>query len=126
MLPPPQYVVISKLGLLNTYWAVMLPVLASTFGVFLMSQFISAFPDSVLEAAHIDGASQFTVFWRVVMPTVKPAWLTLIIFTFQQFWNTTGIQYVYDESMKMLPTVLQQITTGGMAGPGPPLRWPWC
>lgn len=114
----PQYIVISKLNMLNTYWAVMLPVLASTYGVFLMRQFISAFPDSVLEAAHIDGASQYQVFWRIVMPSVKPAWLTLTIFIFQQFWNTTGIQYVYDESMKMLPTVLQQITTGGIARAG--------
>ncbi len=114
----PQYIVISKLGLLNTYLAVIFPVLASTFGVFLMIQFIHDFPDSILEAAYIDGAGHFQTYWRVVMPSIRPAWLTLIIFTFQSYWNATGIQYIYDESMKMLPTVLSQITTGGMARAG--------
>jgi putative chitobiose transport system permease protein len=114
----PQYIVISKLGLLNTYLAVVFPILASTFGVFLMIQFIRDFPDTILEAAHIDGAGHFETYWRIVMPSIRPAWLTLIIFTFQSYWNSTGIQYIYDESMKMLPTVLQQITTGGMARAG--------
>ena len=114
----PQYIIISKLVMLNTYFAVIVPVLASTFGVFLIRQFIRTFPDSILEAAYIDGASQFKILWDVIMPSIKPAWLTLIIFTFQQFWNTTGIQYIYDEDMKMLPTVLKQITTGGMARAG--------
>lgn len=114
----PQYMIISKLGMINTYFAVLLPALGSSFGVFLMLQFISVFPDSVMEAAHIDGAGEFKIFWSVIMPTVKPAWLTLIIFTFQSFWNTTGIQFIYDERLKMLPTVLNQISGGGMARAG--------
>lgn len=114
----PQYVIIAKLGLVNTYWSIILPVLASSFGVFLMRQFMLTIPDEVLEAAQIDGANQYTVFIKIVMPMVKPAWLTLIIFTFQQLWNSTGSQYIYDETVKMLPTVLQQIASGGIARAG--------
>ncbi len=114
----PQYIIISELHMVNTYFAVILPALGSSFGVFLMIQFMSAFPDSVLEAAYIDGAGEFRVLWSVVMPSVKPAWLTLIIFTFQNFWNATGIQFLYDERLKMLPTVLSQISGGGMARAG--------
>lgn len=115
----PQYIILSKFGMVNTYLALILPVLAGSFGVFLMRQFIEiAIPDEMMEAARIDGASDYRIFWTIVMPIVRPAWLTLIIFTFQQFWNTTGVQYIYDESLKMLPTILQQITTSGLARAG--------
>ncbi len=114
----PQYLVVAKLSLVNTYLALLLPAMAGTFGVFLMRQFMVAFPDEILEAAHIDGAHEMRVLWRVVMPSVRPAWLTLAIFTFQQLWNTTGIQYIYDENLKMLPTVLRQVAAAGMARAG--------
>jgi ABC-type glycerol-3-phosphate transport system permease component len=114
----PQYIIISKLGMVNTYFAVILPVLAGSFGVFLMRQFMVTIPDDMLEAAKIDGSSEYRTFWTIVMPVVKPAWLTLIIFTFQQLWNSTGVQYIYDENMKVLPVVLQQITTAGIARAG--------
>ena len=114
----PQYVIIAKLGLINTYLSIILPVLATSFGVFLMRQFMITVPDEIIEAAKIDGVGHFTMFTRIIMPMVKPAWLTLIIFTFQQLWNTTGGQYIYDETVKMLPTVLQQISSGGIARSG--------
>ncbi len=115
----PQYIVIAKLGLINSYGAILLPALAGTFGVFLMKQFmVVAIPDSILEAARIDGASEYRIFWKICMPCVKPAWLTLIIFTFQSMWNATGSQYIYNESLKMLPTVLTQISAGGIARAG--------
>jgi putative chitobiose transport system permease protein len=115
----PQYIVIAKLGLINSYGAILLPALAGTFGVFLMKQFmVVAIPDSILEAARIDGASEYRIFWKICMPCVKPAWLTLIIFTFQSMWNATGSQYIYNESLKMLPTVLTQISAGGIARTG--------
>jgi putative chitobiose transport system permease protein len=115
----PQYLVIAKLGLINSYWAILLPAFAGTFGVFLMRQFIVAsIPDDTLESAKIDGAGEIRIYWSVVMPSVKPAWLTLLIFTFQGFWNATGIQYIYDENLKMLPTVLQQMAAGGIARAG--------
>ncbi len=115
----PQYIIIAKLGMVNTYQAIILPLMASTFGVFLMKQFMdSSIPQETLEAARLDGAGELSIFWRIVMPCMKPAWLTLIIFTFQNFWNSTGVQYIYDESLKMLPNVLSQIAAGGIARAG--------
>ena len=114
----PQYIIISQMGLLNTYWAVILPASSGTLGVFLMRQFMVSIPDAMLEAARIDGASPWTVYWRVIMPMVKPAWLTLLIFTFQSLWNNTGVAYVYDESMKALPVMLSQIVSAGVARAG--------
>lgn len=114
----PQYIIISQLGLLNTYLAVILPACSGTLGVFLMRQFMVTIPDAMLEAARIDGASQLGVFWKVIMPVVKPAWLTLMIFTFQSLWNNTGVEYVYDESMKVLPVMLSQIVSAGIARAG--------
>ncbi|MCQ2448814.1 MAG: carbohydrate ABC transporter permease [Clostridia bacterium] len=114
-----QYIIISKLGMINTYWSMLLPPMAGTFGVFLMMQFMeSAIPDSVLEAARIDGANEYRIFYGIAMPAVKPAWLTLVIFTFQTFWNTTGVSYIYSESLKTLPTVLGNISSGGLARAG--------
>lgn len=93
--------------------------MATTMGVFLMKQFIIAsIPDATLEAARIDGAGEFRIFWKIVMPSIKPAWMTLIIFTFQSMWNATGVQYVYSEQLKMLPSVLQTISAGGIARAG--------
>ncbi len=114
-----QYIIISGMGMINTHWALLLPPLASTFGVFLMMQFMeSAIPDAVLEAARIDGASEYRTFFSIAMPAVKPAWLTLVIFTFQSFWNVTGVSFVYDESLKTLPSVLSTISSGGLARAG--------
>lgn len=114
-----QYIIISELSMIDTYWSMLLPPLAGTFGVFLMMQFMeTAIPESVLEAARIDGANEYRIFYRIVMPSVKPAWLTLVIFTFQSFWNATGVSYIYDESLKTLPSVLSNISSGGLARAG--------
>lgn len=115
----PQYFVLAGLGMVDTVFAILLPAMASTMGVFLMKQFIIAsIPDATLEAARIDGAGEMRIFWKIVMPSIKPAWLTLIIFTFQSMWNATGVQYVYSEPLKMLPSVLQTISAGGIARTG--------
>lgn len=115
----PRYVVISKLGIIDSYAAILLPTLAGSFGVFLMRQFMSnAIPDAILEAARIDGAGEFRIFWRIVMPCVKPAWLTLVIFTFQSMWSATGGSYIYSEELKTLPSVLSSIAGGGIARSG--------
>ena len=114
----PQYVLLSKLKMINTYWAMILPPLASTLGLYLMKQYMTQLPDSLLEAAKLDGASEYKVFWLVVMPNVKPAWLTLIIFSFQAVWNSTGNTYIYKEQLKMLPTVMSQLASGGVARVG--------
>ncbi len=115
----PQYIIISKLSLINTYWAILLPMMSGSFGVFLVRQFVvTAVPDSVIEAAHIDGASELKLFTSIVLPMIKPAWLTLSIFTFQGLWNASGVTYIYDESMKMLPVMLRQIASAGIARAG--------
>lgn len=114
-----QYMIISGLGMIDTYWSMLLPPLAGTFGVFLMMQFMeNAIADLVLEAARIDGAGEYRIFYQIAMPAVKPAWLTLVIFTFQSFWNVTGVSYIYDESLKTLPSVLSNIASGGLARAG--------
>ena len=114
-----QYMIISGLGMIDTYWSMLLPPLAGTFGVFRMMQFMeTAIPESVLEAARIDGAGEYRIFYQIAMPSVKPAWLTLVIFTFQSFWNVTGVSYIYNESLKTLPSVLSNISSGGLARTG--------
>ncbi|HBN95287.1 MAG TPA: carbohydrate ABC transporter permease, partial [Firmicutes bacterium] len=81
-------------------------------GLFLMKQFMDQMvPDSLLEAARIDGASEFVVFWQVAMPTVRPAWLTLIILSFQSLWGNTGSSFIYSENLKTLPYALNQIVS---------------
>lgn len=115
----PQYLVISKLKLVDTYGAMILPALASTMGLYLMKQFIvSSIPDATLEAARIDGAGEFKILFNIVMPSVKPAMMTLLIFTFQTFWNGTGTQYIFSEELKQLPSVLSTISAGGIVRAG--------
>ena len=114
----PLYIIISRLGLINTYWSLLLPVLAGSFGVFLMRQFMMTIPDEMLEAARIDGANEFTIFWQFIMPSVKPAWMTLTIFTFKDLWNTGESQYIYEETLKTLTAVMQSISSAGIARAG--------
>ena len=114
-----QYLILSKTGMLNTYYAMILPTMAAPLGLFLMRQFMQQMvPMAVVEAARIDGASEMRIFWNVVMPAVKPAWLTLCIFTFQSLWAGAGAAYIYKEEFKVLPTVLNQIAAGGTARAG--------
>ncbi len=114
----PQYIIVAKLGLINTYWALILPVVQGTLGVFLMKQFMMQVPTSLLEAARIDGAGELFTWWRIVMPAVRPAWLTLTIFAFQAIWNQPGNNFIYDEAMKVLPAVMTQVHAGGLARAG--------
>jgi multiple sugar transport system permease protein len=83
----PQFVLMSWMGLIDTYTALILPFAAGAFGVFLMRQFMMAIPDELLEAARIDGAREWYIFWRIVLPLVKPALATLTIFVFLGSWN---------------------------------------
>ena len=115
----PQYIILAKLGMIDTYWAAVLPPIASSLGLFLMRQFmVQIVNDSVLESARIDGAGELTIYWKIVMPMVKPAWLTLLILAFQNIWNTTDANVIYSESLKMLPLALNQIQQGGIARTG--------
>jgi multiple sugar transport system permease protein len=83
----PLFVLMSRLELVNTLWAVILPAAAGPLGVFLMRQFMLAIPDDLLEAARVDGAGEWTIFWRIVMPLSAPAVAALAIITFLPAWN---------------------------------------
>lgn len=114
----PNYIIISKLGWIDTYWAIIIPAFASPMGLFLMKQFMEGLPTSLIEAARIDGANLWTVFLKIVMPNVKPAWLTLIIFSVQSLWNNKAATFIYSEEKKTLVYALQQIQSGGIARTG--------
>ena len=114
----PQYMIISWLGINNSYWALILPACSFGMGLYLMKQFMEQLPDSLMESARLDGASEFRIFWTIVMPNVKPAWLTLAIFQFQQMWSNTGGTFLRDEQLKPLQYALYQITAGGAARAG--------
>ena len=118
----PQYVVMSELKIINTYWAIILPAMQSSLGLYLMMNFMTQVPQGLLEAARLDGASEWRVWYQIVMPNIKPAWLTVMIFTFQAIWNTTGTtqmtQLIYDEKYKMVSSLLSQIVSGGTARAG--------
>ena len=114
----PNYLIMSRLGMIDTYWALILPAFAAPIGLFLMKQFMEGLPTALIEAATIDGASTFGVFWNIVMPNVKPAWLTMIIFSVQSLWNNGATTVIYSEAKKPLVYALNQIAAGGIARTG--------
>jgi ABC-type glycerol-3-phosphate transport system permease component len=114
----PNYLIMSRLGMIDTYWAVILPAVGSTLGLYLMKNFMVQIPDEMLEAAKIDGAGEFKTYWSVVMPLCKPAWITLVILSFQQMWGTTGGVFIYTEELKPVTYVLQQLVSGGISRTG--------
>ena len=100
------------LGWLNTYWISIIPVWASTLGLYLMKQFIDAnVSDEMIEAARIDGAGELRIYWQIVMPLVKPAWLTLLVTTFQSVWNAGASGYVWSEQLKTFNSAISTIST---------------
>ena len=110
--------------MLNTYAISILPVWAGTLGLYLMKNFIDDnISDEMIEAARIDGAREFTIYWRIAMPLVKPAWLTLIVTTFQAVWAAGASTYVWSENLKTFNAAIAAITgsttnTGGSAAAG--------
>ena len=115
----PQYLIFSKLHLIDTYSIYILPYMASTLGVFLLKQYIEGYiPNALLEAAKIDGASHYRIFWSVVMPVIKPAWLTLMLFSFRDVWSSVPNGTIFTEQLKTLPQIVSQITAGGTARAG--------
>ena len=105
----PNYIIIAKLGWIDTYASVIVPAWGSTLGLYLMKKFIDAMvDDSLLEAARIDGASEFRTYWSVVMPIVRPAWLTMIILLFQALWHYRRQLHLF-RAVEDLPHALNQI-----------------
>ena len=113
----PRYIVIDSLGMINTYWALILPLLPSTYGLFLMKQFTEQVPDEMLESARLDGASELRIFWQIVMPLVRPAWATLTIITFIFAWNEFfgPLVFTRTEAMRTLPLALATIGSDSIA-----------
>ena len=113
-----QFIILSKLNVVDTYFAYILPYLASTLGVFLIKQYMEGYvPDALLEAAKIDGAGYFKTFFGIVIPMIKPAWLTLALFAFRDVWAQVP-STVFSEDIKTLPMIMAQITAGGVASSG--------
>ncbi|MBD2867361.1 carbohydrate ABC transporter permease [Paenibacillus sp. IB182493] len=115
----PNFIIISSLGWIDSYQALIVPAFASSLGLYLMKQFMDQMiPDAVLESARMDGASEWHIFWKIVMPMVKPAWLTLIIFSIQGLWGIGANHFIQSEELKTLNYALSQILAGGIARTG--------
>jgi len=108
----PNYIIVSRLGLVDNPAAIILPAIGSSLGLYLMKQFMQQIPDDLIESAKIDGASEYRIFFQIVMPLVKPAWLTLIILLFQRLWITDGGAFIFSEELKPLSYALRQIAQG--------------
>lgn len=114
----PLYILMVKAHIIDNYWALILPAMSGSFGVFLLQQFLDNVPNEMIEAARIDGASEFVIYRKLIMPMLKPAWMTAVIFTFISIWNTTAAQFIYSEDMKMLPAMLSSLSTAGVTRTG--------
>ena len=114
-----SFLLMSAFKLIDTYWAIIIPAWATSLGLYLMKQFMDTHVnDSVLESARLDGANELKTFWVIAMPMVKPAWLTLIIYSFQDLWNRGASAYIHSEELKSFNYAIQQITAGGIKRAG--------
>ncbi len=100
----PRYLVICNLGMIDSIWAHVLPLLAYPVSLFLVKQFVEQVPDALIEAAYIDGATDMTIYRKIILPMTKPAIATAAILAFQQVWANmeTSNYYINDDSMKTL------------------------
>lgn len=110
----PRYMVVNALGLIDSYWALILPNIAVAYNIFLIKQFMEQFPKELVESGRIDGASEWKIFTTVVMPSLAPAWSTLIVFSFVGNWNDyfSPLIYITSQAMKTMPLALQTIAGG--------------
>lgn len=115
----PQYLIFTKLRMIDTYWVYILPAIPSAVGCFLMKQFIDvSVPDALLEAARIDGAGVIKMYHKIVMPILKPAWMTIMLLSFQSMWTVIPSGTIFSEQLKTLPQVMNSISAGGIARSG--------
>ncbi|MFI6502455.1 carbohydrate ABC transporter permease [Nonomuraea typhae] len=114
----PKFLVLNTLGMYDSYLALILPIVADAAGVFVMKQFFESVPRSVEEAARIDGAGTFRVFWSVVLPMSRPALITLTILSFQSSWNEFPhtLVAVQDPALFTLPRGLADLVSGSLGG----------
>lgn len=114
----PNYMTMVRLNWIDTYQSLIVPAIGSSLGLYLMKQFMEQLPNSLLEAAKIDGAGEFRIFFRIVMPNVKSAWLTVTVLSVQALWNLGASIYIYSEQLKTFPYAISQIVSGGIARAG--------
>ena len=118
----PRYMVISRLGMIDTVLAHVLPLVAMPVALFLVKQFVDQVPDSLIEAAHLDGASDLQVYWHIILPVIRPAVATAMVLVFQQVWTNleTSNYFTNDESMKTLTFYMNTLVnaSNGVAGQG--------
>ncbi len=113
------FLLMSTFKIIDTYWAIIIPAWGTTLGLYLMKQFMQTnVTDAVLESSRLDGASELRTFWIIAMPMVKPAWLTLIIYSFQDLWNQGASIYIHSEQLKSFNYAIGQITAGGIKRAG--------
>lgn len=107
----PLFLMLKEMGLVNTYWGVLIPGMANIFGIFLIRQYALSIPDSLLDAARIDGAGEFRIYWSLVLPLIKPILVTLALFTFMGAWNDFmwPLIVLTDDSMYTLPVALANL-----------------
>lgn len=114
-----NFIIIAKLGWMDSLTAIIVPAWGSTLGLYLMKQFMDTNVNaSVLESARLDGASEFRTFISIAMPMVKPAWLTVIIYSFQGLWNSGASAYIHSEELKTLNYAMTQVLTAGISRSG--------
>ena len=114
-----NFILMSALHWIDTYFAIIIPAWGSTLGLYLMKQFMeSSVSDAVLESARLDGSSELNTFLKIAMPMVKPAWLTLIVYSFQGLWQTGSSIYIYSEELKTFSYAISQILSGGIVRQG--------
>ena len=114
-----HFIILSSFGWIDTYLSIIVPSMAGTMGLYLMKQFMeSSVPDTVLESARLDGASEFRIYLTIAMPMVKPAWLTLMVECFKNLWNSGSSIYIHSEELKTFNYAIQQIVSGGIARSG--------
>lgn len=115
----PRYLIYSAFRMIDTYWIYILPAIPSSMGVFLMKQFMDTnVPDALIEAARIDGAGTVRTFWQIAMPIVKPAWLTLTLFSFRNLWAIQPGGTIFSEQLKTLPFAASTVAGGGITRQG--------
>ncbi|MBP5651794.1 MAG: carbohydrate ABC transporter permease, partial [Lachnospiraceae bacterium] len=109
----PRFLVIVKAGMIDTWWAHVLPLAAMPVGLFLVKQFTDQIPDALIEAAVMDGANDLTVIRKVIVPLTKPALATSIVLTFQQVWGAVEASnnFITDDSMRTLAFYLSSLST---------------
>ena len=113
------FLLMSTFQIIDTYLAIIIPAWGTTLGLYLMKQFMETnVTDAVLESSRLDGASELRTFWIIAMPMVKPAWLTLIIYSFQDLWNQGASIYIHSEQLKSFNYAIGQITAGGIKRAG--------